>query len=110
MLDQPHKKTSLRFRRWSRKSYATFSTIGRFVTIGHVKGIVADSLLKKQKRTLPPFDNFFFFSENEYEDSGGPPETEAPLLLQTPLFYNIKIPATGYSTELPSKLLFSNTG
>ena len=44
-------KTSLRFRRWSHKSYAAFASIGRNVTIGRLSKGVADSSLRKQTRT-----------------------------------------------------------
>ncbi|WP_346237548.1 hypothetical protein ABDK00_000515 [Niabella insulamsoli] len=44
-----HNQRSLRFRRWSRKSYAAFHSIGKHVTIGNLKNIVADTLLGKQK-------------------------------------------------------------
>lgn len=48
------KKTSpakhiIRFRRWSRKSYAAFASIGRCVTIGCLRKSVADSSLSKQR-------------------------------------------------------------
>lgn len=39
----------MRFRRWSRKSCAVFSSIGRHVTIGNLKSIIADTLLGKQQ-------------------------------------------------------------
>lgn len=39
---------SLRFRGWRRKSYAAFHSIGKHITIGKVKGVVADTLLRKQ--------------------------------------------------------------
>lgn len=41
----------IRFRRWSRKAYAAFSSIGCCVTIGCVRKSVADSSLSKQKTT-----------------------------------------------------------
>ena len=44
-------KTSLRFRRWSHKSYAAFASIGRNVTIGRLSKGVADSSLRKQTDT-----------------------------------------------------------
>ena len=44
-------KTSLRFRRWSHRSYAAFASIGRDVTIGHLSKGVADSSLRKQTNT-----------------------------------------------------------
>lgn len=51
---QANKKT-IRFRRWSRKTYAAFASIGRQVTIGYLRKNVADSSLRKQNsvQTLP---------------------------------------------------------
>ena len=46
------KKNSLRFRRWSHKSYAAFASIGRNVTIGRLSKGVADSSLRKQTYTV----------------------------------------------------------
>lgn len=40
---------TLRFRRWSRKAYAAFASIGRCVSIGCLRKNVADSSLSKQK-------------------------------------------------------------
>ena len=42
---------TIRFRRWSRKAYAAFASIGRCVTIGCLRKSVADSSLSKQKKT-----------------------------------------------------------
>lgn len=42
-------RTFIRFRRWSRKRYAIFSSLGRCVTIGSLKKGLADASLKKQK-------------------------------------------------------------
>ena len=42
---------TIRFRRWSRKAYAAFASIGRCVTIGCLRKSVADSSLSKQKAT-----------------------------------------------------------
>ena len=41
---------SLRFRRWSRKAYSAFASIGRHVTIGCVSKSIADKSLSKQAR------------------------------------------------------------
>ena len=46
------KKNSLRFRRWSHKSYAAFASIGQTVTIGCLRKSVADSSLRKQIHTM----------------------------------------------------------
>ncbi len=45
---QPHRKT-IRFRKWSRKAYAAFASLGQWVTIGCLPKGVADSSLSKQK-------------------------------------------------------------
>ncbi len=42
---------TIRFRRWSRKAYAAFASIGHCVTIGNLPKSVADSSLSKQKAT-----------------------------------------------------------
>lgn len=51
MKKNTHIKHTIRFRRWSRKAYATFASIGRCVTIGFLRKNVADSSLNKQKTT-----------------------------------------------------------
>ncbi len=43
-----YKPVTLRFRRWSRKSYALFCSVGRCVTIGFLRNGVADASLRKQ--------------------------------------------------------------
>lgn len=40
---------TIRFRRWSRKAYATFASIGQCVTIGFLRKGIADRSLGKQK-------------------------------------------------------------
>lgn len=42
-------KQTIRFRKWSRKAYAAFASLGRCVTIGCLPKSVADSSLSKQK-------------------------------------------------------------
>lgn len=69
-------KTSLRFKQWSRKAYAAFKSVGRHVTIGSLKNVVADALLGKQKNSLNTFtitrekENGFCITEW----NGPPPE------------------------------------
>ena len=43
------KPQALRFFRWSRKGYAAFASMGRCVTIGHLRKNVADMALRKQQ-------------------------------------------------------------
>lgn len=52
IFKKAHRRASLRFTKWSRKSYAAFKSVGRHVTIGNLKNIVADVLLGKQKNVL----------------------------------------------------------
>ncbi|MGN0036284.1 MAG: hypothetical protein ACI36X_03580 [Bacteroidaceae bacterium] len=42
---------TLRFRRWSRKGYAAFCSMGRVVSIGRLKKSIADASLGKQGLT-----------------------------------------------------------
>jgi|GEM_PF-4649437 len=76
-------KNTLRFRRWSRKSYAGFLTIGRQVTIGRLKGIVADTLLPKQGNLKIALRTFSFsFSDDVGESVHEPPPEDESQLLQ----------------------------
>lgn len=45
---QRNKRTVIRFRRWSRKAYASFCSLGKCVTIGCLKKGIADASLRKQ--------------------------------------------------------------
>ncbi|MFR5758299.1 MAG: hypothetical protein ACLUE2_08795 [Bacteroides cellulosilyticus] len=47
-------RTTLRFRKWSRKAYAAFASLGRCVTIGCLPKSVADSSLSKQSPEHQP--------------------------------------------------------
>lgn len=42
-------RKTIRFRRWARKGYAIFSSLGCCITIGRLDGNIADASLKKQK-------------------------------------------------------------
>lgn len=48
-----YNRQTIRFRRWSRRAYAAFASIGRCVTIGNVCKSIADSSLSKRKRNIP---------------------------------------------------------
>ena len=48
-------RTTIRFRKWSRKAYAAFASLGRCVTIGCLPKNVADCSLSKQ--SLEDTDN-----------------------------------------------------
>ncbi|MGL4781658.1 MAG: hypothetical protein ACRCXN_12645 [Bacteroidales bacterium] len=52
--------SSIRFRRWTRKRYATFCSLGKVISIGHLRcGIAEQSLLKQYI-----FDNILFIDTN----------------------------------------------
>ncbi|MBS1776944.1 MAG: hypothetical protein JSS64_11765 [Bacteroidetes bacterium] len=71
MLALNNPKSALRFRRWSRKSYASFLTIGKHITIGRLKSIVADTLLSKTNKPNSPSNLNLLtgsFSEKEIDD------------------------------------------
>ncbi|GAB3423877.1 hypothetical protein [Niabella aquatica] len=82
MFAQTHSTTSLRFKGWSRKSYAAFYSVGRHVTIGNLKSVVADTFLGKQK------NSFFYNDEVKPEQEEGcpadPPDDWLQLLAELP--------------------------
>ncbi len=44
-----HDNSSVRFKRYSRKSYASFASIGRIITIGTLSAQIADAQMLKSK-------------------------------------------------------------
>lgn len=61
----------IRFRRWTRKGYAIFCSLGRSVTIGTLGREVADASLKKQKAgifNIPASTDQHVFYDDEPED------------------------------------------
>lgn len=54
VLEKNHSHHTLRFRRWSRKHYAAFASLGRVVTIGVLPKAVTECSLKKQLHILIP--------------------------------------------------------
>lgn len=75
MFSISHTAPTLRFKRWSRKSYAAFFSVGRHVTIGNLKTVVADTFLRKQKNTISLDEGLLYETkETEYENSSPPPD------------------------------------
>lgn len=60
---------SIRFRRWSRKSYAVFLALGRVVTIGTLHSCVLNQLSKKCVRLIS-LPNFFSILFDDFSDRG----------------------------------------
>lgn len=90
-----HKHLGLRFRRWSRKRYAAFCSMGRYVMIGHLKNNIADASLSRIT-TSGVFKSFGFDEnrdENQFRDTG----QQASLSL----FVQVIIPS-GYTVEYPA--------
>lgn len=71
-------KHMIRFRRWSRKGYAMFYSLGKCVTIGNLKKGIADVSLGKQANVCTSFsvclpvqeDN----AEDKWDEGGNPSE------------------------------------
>ncbi len=71
-------KSIIRFRRWSRKKYAAFVSMGRCVTIGCLRKNVADSSLSKQKvKGTAGHAGCFDMEEDVRRDTYRSPEAEA---------------------------------
>lgn len=62
---------SLRFRRWSRHSYAAFCSIGRHVTIGRLASDIVDASLRKEKSVHSRFFSKRALSSSDYDLSAG---------------------------------------
>lgn len=75
-----HTGTVVRFKRWSRKRYAAFCSVGRVVTIGHVCKSIADASMSKQGWTACMqgawSGNAAHSRERAEEDAGGGGEAE----------------------------------
>lgn len=82
----------IRFRRWSRKAYAAFASIGKCVTIGCLRKSVADSSLSKQKNSSAANcsldQSTSSVDANSNRDHDVPPECEELLSLA---LQNIKL-------------------
>lgn len=61
-------KQGIRFRRWSRKGYAMFFSLGKCVTIGSLKKGIADVSLGKQANICLSFSVCPSVTEEEAED------------------------------------------
>ena len=62
---------SLRFRRWSRHSYAAFCSVGRHVTIGRLASDIVDASLRKEKSVHSRFFSKRALSSSDYDLSAG---------------------------------------
>ena len=105
-------KHTIRFRRWSRKAYAMFASIGKCVTIGNVKKGIADASLGKQGNICASPDAWDFLSdytkEKEEEDTGQKLENEAFLQEQ---LNSLQVVADGsYYLKLLDMIKICRTG
>jgi len=79
---------SFRFKRWSRKSYAVFATLGKAVTIGKLRVHMAISILLKPEVRLIP-DNIsenhseFEIQEDEFAAQNAQLLTAIPVITNT---------------------------
>lgn len=103
MFAQTHSTRSFRFRSWSRKSYGAFNSIGRHVTIGNLKNIVADTLLRKQK-TVETDVYIVSSAENYFEEWDDPFEDQQQQLLALAAVTHYKKNACGQHKQFPGLL------
>ena len=75
-----NRRLSLRFTKWSRKSYAAFKSVGRHVTIGRLKNVIADALLGKQTNILSIFTTAWKQENESNENEWSQPPDEELLL------------------------------
>lgn len=72
----PNKQT-IRFRRWCRKAYAMFCSLGKCVTIGNLKKGIADVSLGKQPNVCTSFSVCKFEEKEEISDDDKPGEMQS---------------------------------
>ncbi len=78
-------KPILRFRRWSRKSYAMFVSMGKCVTIGYLKKSVIEASLNKQQVSI----SYTYIRQEDLNTSAEEECGSLSDILQTPLFLTI---------------------
>lgn len=103
-------KHMIRFRKWSRKAYAMFASIGKCVTIGNVKKGIVEASLGKQGNICASPDAWNFLSdytEEKEEDSGQILENEVFLPEQ---LNNLQTVAGGIYLELLDMIKICRTG
>lgn len=76
-------KQFIRFRRWSRKGYAMFGSLGKLVTIGTLNKSVVEASLNKQQGVIMPFADVEVekYSGLQEEDTGPLPDVLRELLV-----------------------------
>lgn len=72
-------KPILRFRRWSRKSYAMFLSMGKCVTIGYLKKSVIEASLNKQQAPI----SYTYTNQEDLNTSAEEESGSSPDILQT---------------------------
>lgn len=95
----------IRFRRWTRKRYATFCSLGKVISIGHLRcGIAEQSLLKQYI-----FDNTLFI-DSRLDDDLADTEYDSILNIESTLNLNINTHSTNISGKIsifcPDTLLY----
>lgn len=98
-----HIRTAFRFRKWCRKAYAVFRSIGQYVTIGNLTCDLSEQTLKKQAAF--PFFNFADVPEDdspcgEKDSSPDLPEQKLPLFI-LPVITNVCPDYSGNSVNYP---------
>lgn len=106
-----HQQHTIRFRRWSRKSYAMFYSLGKCVTIGNLKKEIADISLGKQNHVCTAFSVCQSMRKDDAEKEYG--EEEAGLLERVVLsVFQIQLsrPQEDYVASYFDKIIFMPKG
>lgn len=91
-------KITLRFRRWCRKGYAAFASLGRSVTIGCLQVDMCDKSMQKQTEICLPGDVCFSFSGIEEADQPNLlPDDQLSFFLLSPV---VSVPKAVVSVSL----------
>lgn len=87
----------IRFRRWSRKSYAIACSFKHQVTIGTLRGAVADSLLKRPGQIKPAefLQAFLLFADSEVCEQCDDPLSENILQQMVPVSIGMSVAPLG---------------
>lgn len=93
-------KQMIRFRRWSRKGYAMFCSLGKCVTIGSLKKGIADISLGKQTNICTAFSVCFPLQEDNTGDQWDDGLTPSEYMLQRFWIQPLQLQAAGVDSCL----------
>ncbi|MFT3739812.1 MAG: hypothetical protein QM786_13730 [Breznakibacter sp.] len=93
-------KVLLNFRRWSRKNYAVFASLGKLVRIATLKTVVSETLSRKDG-AANPFDPCFYPCDDVERDDS-PDDTSADMWLASNLLAVVAVVSKSEGAQAPS--------